>query len=1073
MAPRFAFRASKFRNIECKQLPRESSYDQLQVTSAMVDGNVLAATRDRFAFPHQIDGGGAIQVKELADVGKDAVITPPLLRGHQNRVNSLEFSPFDTNTLFSGSADATVKVWKLPADAKLEQQLSATTTLSGASSTVSIVKCHPTANNVVAAVGQRDTLVFDAAAESVLFQHAVEDDGAYSGLCWNYNGSLLVASSLNQKLRLLDPRGATSVVNEWEGHAGRRRPTNVIWCGQRDHFLSMGSGVTQERELKLWDPRNLSTPVSRERLDTSIGQLFSLYDADVDLLYLVGKGDRSARCYELDFARAPFVHALDHSMLPHMTLASAIVPKQACDTTACEVARVLNLSASGGASGGICDVLSFRVPRKDALNEFQRDLYPDTRAFTAALSAEEWQRGQNADPVLETVKPTTNIPTDGGASSVFGGNNGAASAWGVPAQPMQSGWGATSSWGAPPTSAPAPAPASNGTSGLKSSSTSWNAPAPPPPPPQPVQNAWGGATSWGAPPSSAPTPATTSTGSSGWKSSGTTWNAPTSVAPQPITQWSTAPVASDSTTETTPEAVPTETPNASSTSTDSISNEASPVVTAQENSGSGRRLGATPSHKLKYIKGQQVTRNDVFTLGDRVPAFAGSGAGSSVIKANSKYWAVPLQGAGGPMLVKHLSVTGRATAEDPVLNGHKFTITDIDFHSFDSEILASGASDGSLSVWKLNDTLSNDDEPVHRLTGHTKGIRSVLFHPAASDVLCTTSQDLSVRLWDVEVGAERVGLHGKLEDSVWNTAFSPDGSLLATSSRDKIIRVFDPRSTSQALIAMGCGLDSTRPQFVSWLSTAQLFTLGTNLRNETTLQLWDARNLVDPLKTTALDCANDSSTTAYPFYDESSRVLFIMGLGARHIWSYELDFKDTSEGSKSSPVVHANLPFVAQGAEPISGAVVLPKALCDVRQVEIDRVLLLRKQTVERVSFTLPRADRLREYFQDDIYGPVRASRPSLSASQWFAGEEVVLEYDSLRPPDMVPLSEKPVETERRSSKSEYYRAKWEEEEREKQLKAAQYERLQSLAAQPSLHSKYQPQGQVRADNDSDDDWDD
>ncbi|KAG3149743.1 hypothetical protein PI126_g11879 [Phytophthora idaei] len=72
MAPRFAFRASKFRNVECKRLP---SFDQLQVSS---DGTVLAATSSSFAFAHQMDNEGAIQVKSLAQTGKEAPNTPPL-----------------------------------------------------------------------------------------------------------------------------------------------------------------------------------------------------------------------------------------------------------------------------------------------------------------------------------------------------------------------------------------------------------------------------------------------------------------------------------------------------------------------------------------------------------------------------------------------------------------------------------------------------------------------------------------------------------------------------------------------------------------------------------------------------------------------------------------------------------------------------------------------------------------------------------------------------------------------------------------------------------------------------------
>lgn len=42
------------------------------------------------------------------------------------------------------------------------------------------------------------------------------------------------------------------------------------------------------------------------------------------------------------------------------------------------------------------------VPRKSEL--FQEDLYPDTLSDEAALSAEEWVEGKDAEPILISLK---------------------------------------------------------------------------------------------------------------------------------------------------------------------------------------------------------------------------------------------------------------------------------------------------------------------------------------------------------------------------------------------------------------------------------------------------------------------------------------------------------------------------------------------------------------------------------------------------------------------------------------------------------------------------------------------
>ena len=56
------------------------------------------------------------------------------------------------------------------------------------------------------------------------------------------------------------------------------------------------------------------------------------------------------------------------------------------------------------------------VPRKSEL--FQEDLYPDTLGDTAALTAEEWIGGRDAEPVLISLKDGYKPPESKASISV-------------------------------------------------------------------------------------------------------------------------------------------------------------------------------------------------------------------------------------------------------------------------------------------------------------------------------------------------------------------------------------------------------------------------------------------------------------------------------------------------------------------------------------------------------------------------------------------------------------------------------------------------------------------------------
>jgi WD40 repeat protein len=156
-------------------------------------------------------------------------------------------------------------------------------------------------------------------------------------------------------------------------------------------------------------------------------------------------------------------------------------------------------------------------------------------------------------------------------------------------------------------------------------------------------------------------------------------------------------------------------------------------------------------------------------------------------------------------------------------------------------------------LWNLE---KEPNEPAVSLSGHKKSIRCVDFHPTAENVLASNSLDLTLRLWDVEYGKEKNSIEGKMDKPLYNMSFNYDGSLLAASGKDKVLRIFDPRNNG--VLSMGCGHEGAKAQFVTWCSTSSsiatsyLLSVGFNARNERQINIWDARNLLDPAFSTTM-----------------------------------------------------------------------------------------------------------------------------------------------------------------------------------------------------------------------------
>ncbi|PYH96099.1 coronin-like protein crn1 [Aspergillus ellipticus CBS 707.79] len=392
MSGRFV-RSSKYRHVFGRPTRKEQCYDNLRVSRNAWDTNLVKANPKYLSVNWEAGGGGAFAVIPLEERGK-LPERVPLFRGHTAVVLDTDWNPFNDDLIASGSDDGKVFLWRVPENFSLHadidpdeiQDVAPVGKLAGHPKKIGHVLFNPAAENILAtASGDFTVKIWDIEAGAPKLTLNLGD--IVQSQSWSANGSLLVTTSRDKKLRIWDVRQERPA-HEAQGHSGAKNSRSV-WLGERDRIATTGFSKMSDRQLALWDIRAPREPINGfKTLDSISGVCMPFWDDGTQCLYLAGRGDGNIRYFELENDKFEYL-AEYKSADPQRGI--AFMPKRGVNTHDNEVTRAFKT-----VNDSYIEPISFIVPRR--AETFQDDIYPPTFGLKPAMGPSEWLAGKEAIP---------------------------------------------------------------------------------------------------------------------------------------------------------------------------------------------------------------------------------------------------------------------------------------------------------------------------------------------------------------------------------------------------------------------------------------------------------------------------------------------------------------------------------------------------------------------------------------------------------------------------------------------------------------------------------------------------
>ncbi|XP_036319531.1 coronin-7 isoform X3 [Rhagoletis pomonella] len=353
------------------------------------------------------------------------------------------------------------------------------------------------------------------------------------------------------------------------------------------------------------------------------------------------------------------------------------------------------------------------------------------------------------------------------------------------------------------------------------------------------------------------------------------------------------------------------------------------------------------------------------------------------IAASAAFMAFNWEHTGSSVAVLPLDDCGRKSKTMPLLHGHTDTVTDLEFSPFHDGLLATASQDCLVKIWHIPEKglEASLSDPQCVFSHKQRRVETVGFHPTADGLLHSTAVGC-VMLFDITTQME-IFSNNEHPEVIQSVSWKQDGTILATSCKDKNVRILDPRVGDSPIQMAAESHQSIKDSRVVWLGNqTRILTTGFDAARLRQVIVRDLRNFTVPEKTMELDC---STGILMPLFDPDTNMLFLAGKGDTTINYLEVSDKD---------------PYLTEGlrhtGEQTKGACLVPKRALKVMEGEVNRVLQLTSNMVIPIMYQVPR--KTYRDFHSDLYPETTGYKTELTGSEWLNGVNLPVPKMSLDP---------------------------------------------------------------------------